>query len=419
MLSQYIISEVDEVYKTISDSETERMARPTTYINVTHVAQLANIRTSKLRIKTAYVNRNPVNLLVYPLFDVLYSLFMEIQDREMICANSTIGITESNGEMGCLHLDRLNIQVPEITCHECCIYEIYHLANQCGVSVSIDFLVVDLPEHVNSVSGCKVIDKTVVNPDMVGCDFTMLSGNDPLESLLDFVWDWGYISAHPRITCELVKANMDKPWDWYRLSDNPNLTMECVDYIMQIYLHGECGYFLRDVVKMFNWLKLCENPNFTYEFIKKYWHREMENSDEFLMNFHTYSIFNIDALFDFGCDYYFLLSDDYFDEIIITDVWDAIFMLAKLSDWQRISKIRTIPPDIIINNMDKPWDWVYILTNRKDLTPEQIAKIHNINPLSNTRNSNRTSVLNKIGNQVDSIQLAQTKTRGRKPKVGI
>ena len=353
MLSQYIVSEIDEVYKTISNSETERMARPTTYINVTHVTQLANIQTSKLRIKTAYINMKPVNLLAYPLFDVLYALYMEIRDRDTICTNSSIGTTESTAELGYLHLERLKVQVPEITSKECCIYEIYHLANQCGISVSIDFLVSDLSTNELKYKNTdktmdKTMDNTVINPSMVKGSVDMLTTNDPMESLLEFVWDWRYISAHPSITCEFVKASLNKPWDWYRLCDNPNLTMECVDYIIKNYLCGECEYALNYVLKMFNWLSLCENPNFTYEFIKKYWYEDMQSSDEFLMNFHKYHLFNVDSLFDFGCDYYFLL--DGAEDELIREIWNTVFDHPKTNFDNIIQKLQKGRKPSMINN---------------------------------------------------------------------
>jgi hypothetical protein len=46
-------------------------------------------------------------------------------------------------------------------------------------------------------------------------------GNNP-----DKRWHWGWLSANPNITWEIVRDNPDKSWSWISLSRNPNITLE-------------------------------------------------------------------------------------------------------------------------------------------------------------------------------------------------
>ena len=42
-------------------------------------------------------------------------------------------------------------------------------------------------------------------------------------------WRWGFVSANPNMTMDIIEQNIDKPWDWWGISQNPNLTMEFIE----------------------------------------------------------------------------------------------------------------------------------------------------------------------------------------------
>ena len=64
--------------------------------------------------------------------------------------------------------------------------------------------------------------------------------------------DWGYLSANPNITWDIVKNNTDKHWKWCWLSANPNITWNIVE---------------NNPDKDWDWYWLSANPNITWDIL--------------------------------------------------------------------------------------------------------------------------------------------------------
>jgi hypothetical protein len=67
------------------------------------------------------------------------------------------------------------------------------------------------------------------------------------------VYGWGYISSHPNITWDIIKAHPDMPWQWHNVSGNLNITWDIVQANPDF---------------PWNWTWLSCNPNITWDIIQ-------------------------------------------------------------------------------------------------------------------------------------------------------
>ena len=127
-----------------------------------------------------------------------------------------------------------------------------------------------------------------------------------------------YISKHPGITLELIRANPNIPWNWTEISKHPNITWNIIQANPE---------YLSDWV----WYSLSINPNITWDIFQK----------------------------TPGCNWD---TDDVSQNPNIT--WDIIQENSDyLWDWDSISRHPNITWDIIQANPDKLWNWECISEN--------------------------------------------------------
>ena len=72
--------------------------------------------------------------------------------------------------------------------------------------------------------------------------------------MIDYTWDFNYLSIHPNLDLEIVSKFRHKPWNWSYISYHPRLSPEQLDKYQDLPITIE---------------GLCSNINITLEYLKK------------------------------------------------------------------------------------------------------------------------------------------------------
>ena len=144
---------------------------------------------------------------------------------------------------------------------------------------------------------------------------------------LELEWLWSALSFHQNITLDDVLAHSELPWDWNFVARNPNVTMEHIHTNSK--LAGIDGAHLS-----------C-NPNMDAQYILA--HPEMKWDWRMISRCKTLSSEDIQPLYQ---------------------QWD----------WDSLSMNATLTLDLILENLEAPWNWRY-LSHRPFIT-EDFVKTH-------------------------------------------
>ena len=153
----------------------------------------------------------------------------------------------------------------------------------------------------------------------------------------DKAWDWYCLSYNPNVTAEFINNHSPESWNWYVVSCNPNITWKDINDFPHL---------------LWDWNGILRNPNVTPDMIDLY--------KQFLQ------IIN-------SCDWKSVSSNPNLTLEFINKHSDVKW------DWHYyLSKNQYITLDIIIANLDKPWNWPKVSMNY-NLTLDFINQHPNVN----------------------------------------
>jgi len=231
-----------------------------------------------------------------------------------------------------------------------------------------------------------IIEANLYNPDMEW-DWSYISQNpnitwDIVKANLKKPWNWHYLSCHPNITWDIIEDNLDKPWDWENegVLDNPNLTLEII---------------LANTDRLWNWaMKISKIV--PWEIVQA---RPNENWDwglDGLLSNPNVTIENIESMHDRFYKNYVYMSEKLTLDYVLrhppspndNQYYFWIYSNPKLNwemfladkspktkfHWNGISANPNITWEIVSNNMDKPWNWIYLSRN-EFLHDERLNKL--------------------------------------------
>ena len=154
----------------------------------------------------------------------------------------------------------------------------------------------------------------------------------------DKPWDWGYISEHVKINLNILTQYKDKPWNFYHMSQNNSLTLEIIEKYPN---------------ENWNWFWILENPNIPLEDIHNY-----KNKPEELWNYYCY---HKDFTVEFVNNHPELNFTEEHLYCISCDPKLTMETIEKYPDfhwdWGPISEYIKLTPNMIDENIDKPWQW--------------------------------------------------------------
>jgi hypothetical protein len=205
----------------------------------------------------------------------------------------------------------------------------------------------------------RVIDQSIGN------DFIKL-----IEEYNDDRWDWGYVSRHPLVSLDYIKAHPELPWDYYWMSSNPNITLDFVkENIGETWewqaLSSSEGISLKEIRENpefpWDWVLggVSRNPSVTLEDVR----------DEANVFISTKVFFKV-KLSDITEEEIFKYC--HFLSCNKSLTWEDINTRPHCPwMWPRVSSLPCITLEIVLSNPEKDWSW-NALSGNLSITLEQI-----------------------------------------------
>lgn len=159
-------------------------------------------------------------------------------------------------------------------------------------------------------------------------DLTM----DILRNNINLNWDFERLSYNRNLTFDVVLKNLELPWDWETLSWHPNLTPDI---------------YLDNLALRWDWKRISQNRNTTFDIV--FANPELPWNWSYLCRNRNMT---------FGILQTLLRNEDIQGRLR----WDLLTMNENMT------------PEIIFNNVDLPWDWSALSSN-KNFTTEVLNDI--------------------------------------------
>ena len=225
------------------------------------------------------------------------------------------------------------------------------------------------------------------------CDWAYISSHpnitwDIIKANPGYQWDWYAISSHPNITWDIIQANPDSPWNWRKLACHPNITWDIIQ--KNPYKPWDWEWVSRnpnitwDIIKanpgyQWDWYAISSHPNITWDIIQAnpdkpwHWHKISENPNITLENIITH-------------DWYFIIyyskNVNVLNDIVNFNNIRKIPWFKAIFNWNKlykklhliylwflcdmniaVSQNPHITWDISQSNPDINWDWNFVSRN--------------------------------------------------------
>ena len=148
---------------------------------------------------------------------------------------------------------------------------------------------------------------------------------------LDKEWDCFEVSRNKTVTMEVIKNNIDMPWDWNGVSENPNITINDI---------------LNNLDKPWNLTFISRNPQLTIKMINEL------RSNNFISICYGYNI----------------------SSNLNVNVKDILNINDCPLNWDKISNRDDLTLNIVLDNLDKNWNWSFLSDNNFDFDRNNYIK---------------------------------------------
>lgn len=234
---------------------------------------------------------------------------------------------------------------------------------------------------------------------------------DIIQNNINLPWDFKYIGLNENITVDFIIDNLDKLNQLLDIDDlhtNMFLTIDIVnklkDYIEIDWWHvsGHDNITIDIIEKYIDNIDMdnvCNNNNITFEFINKYYERFKDHFNWSKLSYHkNITMDNILEHIEYPWNWRYVVENPNFNITMINYYYDN--MLEHYINWFFISYHKNITMEDIENHLHYPWDWFLISLN-PNITIEFIIKYMDIYPLNFTRISmNKNITLDMIDNNL-------------------